>query len=118
MHQKFQKAKSYHDKNAKILPGLDIGQEVRIAPTHRGKTWEVGTCQQKLSDRSYLVGMSGGEVLRRNRQAIKPSHSEHVTEQDRPKAESAVPQTFSRSTSTVSAVSTTTPAARSSSSTR
>ena len=69
---------------------------------------------QKLSDRSYLVAMSG-QVLCRNRQAIEPSQSEHVTEQNRPKAESAVPQTPSMSTSTVPAVSTTISAARSSS---
>ena len=32
-----QKAKSYHDKQAKRLPELEIGQEVRIAPNLRGK---------------------------------------------------------------------------------
>ena len=31
-----------------------------------------------------------GEELRCNRQAIKPSQSEHIAEQDNPKAESAV----------------------------
>lgn len=72
IQQKRQKAKSYHDRNVKVLPDLDIGQEVRIAPLHRGKSWEVGTCLQKLSDRSYLVE-TNGEVLRRNRQAIKPA---------------------------------------------
>ena len=54
IHLKRQTAKSYHDRNAKVLPALDIGQEVRIAPVYRGKSWEVGTCLQKLSDRSYL----------------------------------------------------------------
>lgn len=101
IHQKRQKAMSYHNRNVKILQDLDIGQEVRIAPTHRDKTRKVGTCLKKLSDRSYLVEMSGGEVLRRNRQAIKPSKPEHVMEQHGPKAESAVPQTSSLSTSTV-----------------
>jgi len=115
IHQKRQKAKSYHDKNVKELPDLDIGQEVRIAPTHRGKTWEAGTCLQKLSDRSYLIETSGGEVLCRNRQAIKPSQSEHVAEQDSPEAESAVPQTSMLSASTDLAASTTAPAARTSS---
>ena len=115
IHQKRQKTKSYHDKNAKELPDLDIGQEVCIAPTHRGKTWEAGTCLQKLSDRSYLIETSGGEVLCRNRQAIKPSQSEHVAEQDSPEAESAVPQTSMLSASTDLAASTTAPAARTSS---
>ena len=72
IHPKRQKAKHYHDRNVKVLPDLDIGQAVRIAPVHRGKSWEVGTCLQKLSDRSYLVEKSGGEMLHRNRQAIKP----------------------------------------------
>jgi len=70
---------------------------------------------QKLSDRSYLVETSGGEVLCRNRHAIKPSQSEHVAEQDSPKAESAVPQTSMLSASTDLAASTTAPAARTSS---
>jgi len=72
IHLKCQKAKRYHDRNVKVLPDLDIGQAVGIAPVHRGKSWEVGTCLQKLSDRSFLVEKSG-EVLCRNRQAIKPA---------------------------------------------
>ena len=63
-----------------MLPDLDIGQVVRIAPVHRGKSCEVGTCLQKLSDRSYLVETNGGEVLHRNREAIKPAQ-ESVSEQ-------------------------------------
>ena len=54
-----------------ILPDLEIGQEVRVAPNQRGKPWEAGNCMEKLSDRSYLVEMNG-ELLRRNRQSIKP----------------------------------------------
>ena len=56
-----------------------------------------------------------GEVLRYNRQAIKPSQPKLVAEEDRPEAEGAVPQTSSSSTSTDRATSTTTPATRSSS---
>ena len=37
--------------------------KVRIAPVHRGKSWEVRTCLQKLSDRSYLLETNRGEVL-------------------------------------------------------
>ena len=40
IQQKRQKAKSYHDRNAKVLPDLDIGQEVRTAPIQRGKSWK------------------------------------------------------------------------------
>ena len=68
---KRQKAKSHYDRHVKILPDLEIGQEVRVAPNQRGKTWEVGNCKTKLSDRSYLVE-SNGELLRRNRQLLKP----------------------------------------------
>lgn len=83
IQQKRQKAKSYHDRNVKVLPDLDIGQEVRIAPLHRGKSWEAGTCLQKLSDRSYLVE-ANGEVLRRNRQAIKPTPEALPASEDDP----------------------------------
>lgn len=68
---KRQKAKSHYDRNVKVLPDLEIGQEVRVAPNQRGKPWEVGNCKEKLSDRSYLVE-SNGELLRRNRQLLKP----------------------------------------------
>ena len=108
---KRQKAKSYHDRNVKILPDLDIGQEVRIAPLHRGKSWEVGTCLQKLSDRSYLVETKG-EVLRRNRQAIKPvPEVPAVTEE--PKQTAVSPPTDSVSSTAVPVLSP--PALRSSS---
>ena len=50
---KRQTAKGYCDRSAKVLPELEIGQEVRIAG-QRNKIWEPGTCVQKLSDRSYL----------------------------------------------------------------
>ena len=69
---KRQKAKSYHDKQAKRLSELEIGQEVRIAPNLRGKPWNLGTCTEKLSDRSYIVE-SNGEQYRRNREHLKPT---------------------------------------------
>ena len=46
---KRQKAKSYHDKQAKRLPELETGQEVRIAPNLRGKPWNLGTCTENIS---------------------------------------------------------------------
>lgn len=69
---KRQKAKGYYDKQVKTLPDLEIGQEVRISPIQRGKPWQSGTCTEKLSDRSYVVE-SDGELLRRNREALKPA---------------------------------------------
>ena len=65
-----QKAKSYFDKDAKALPELDIGQEVRVAG-QRKKTWQLGKCLEKLSDRSYLV-LTDGETVRRNREDLRP----------------------------------------------
>ena len=67
---KRQTAKGYYDRSAKVLPELEIGQEVRVAG-QRNKVWEAGTCVQKLSDRSYLVEVNGN-TLRRNRQALRP----------------------------------------------
>lgn len=67
---KRQKAKSYHDRSSIVLPELEIGQEVRVAG-QRNKTWEAGTCVEKLSDRSYMVEVNGA-IIRRNREALKP----------------------------------------------
>ena len=108
---KRQKAKSYFDKNAKPLPELDIGQEVRITDK-RNKTWELGKCLAKLSDRSYLV-QADGEAVRRNREDIRPSLDTGTTNntpttvadftarEDQPasKAQATPPQTPARRTS-------------------
>ena len=75
IQQKCQKAKSYHDRNVKMLPDVEIGQEVCIAPIRRVKSWEVGTCIQKVSNRSYMVE-TNGELLQWNAQAIKPASEE------------------------------------------
>lgn len=67
---KRQKAKSYHDRSSIVLPELEIGHEVRVAG-QRNKTWEAGTCVEKLSDRSYMVEVNGA-IIRRNRETLKP----------------------------------------------
>eukprot|EP00794_Sanderia_malayensis_P016387 gene16387-18025_t len=72
LHHKGQVAKSYHDKKAKDLPELEIGQNVRVAPYQHHKTWEAGVCVDKLLDRSYLL-QSHGQLLRQNREDIKPA---------------------------------------------
>ena len=74
---KRQKAKSYFDKNAKPLPELYIGEEVRVSDKKR-KTWQPGKCLEQLSDRSYLV-QSDGDVIRRNREDIKPMPDTNAT---------------------------------------
>ena len=47
-----QKVKFYHDKHVRLLPELEIGQEVRVAPLRKNRTREQGICTEKLSDRS------------------------------------------------------------------
>ena len=74
---KRQTAKGYYDRSAKVLPELEIGQEVKVAD-QRNKVWEAGTCVQKLSDRSYLVEVNGN-TLRRNRQALRPKKDTQMT---------------------------------------
>ena len=67
---KRQKVKFNHDKHVRLLPELEIGQEVRVTPLRKNQTWEQGICTEKLSDRSCVV-QSGGTSLRRNRQFLK-----------------------------------------------
>lgn len=66
-----QKAKRYFEKNAKTLPELDIGQDIRVAG-QRKKTWEPGKCLEKLSDRSYLQVQIDRETVRWNREDLRP----------------------------------------------
>ena len=67
---KRQKGKSYHDRSSIVFPEHEIGQEVRVAG-QRNKTWEVGTCVEKLSNRSYMVQVNGA-IIHQNREALKP----------------------------------------------
>jgi len=74
---KKQRAKGYYDRSAKVLPELEIGQEVRVVG-QRNKIWEAGTCVQKLSDRSYLVEVNGN-TLCRNREVLRPKKDRQMT---------------------------------------
>ena len=60
---KRQRAKAHYDKTAKVLPDLEVGEEVRVQGQRNTNTWTTGTCVQKLSDRSYLVN-TGGQTVR------------------------------------------------------
>ena len=51
LERKRQKAKFYHDRHAKQLPELEIGQEVRVQPLGKNQTCKEATCIEKLSDR-------------------------------------------------------------------
>ena len=74
---KRQSAKGYYNRSARVLPELEIGQEVRVAG-QRNKTWEAGTCVQKLLDRSYLVEVNGNS-LRQDREALRPKKDTQMT---------------------------------------
>ena len=79
---KRQKAKWYHDRSSRILPEIEIGQDVRIASLQKNQTWKTGTCIEKLSDRSYVVKTnSDSQVLRRNREFLKPAEQPAATTQ-------------------------------------
>ena len=101
IQRKRQKAKSFHDRNVKVLPDLEIGQEVRLSPLQRGKPWKAGTCVEKLSDRSYMV-KADGELFRRNRHDLKPT-------QENPPADRPAPVPQSASESYVAAAATPAP---------
>ena len=75
IEKKRQQAKYYYDQHTKILPQIEVGQEVRVAPTRANQRWRPGTCTKVLSDRSYLVAVDK-HVVRRNRQALKVSNPE------------------------------------------
>ena len=93
LQHKRQVAKSYHDRKAKDLPELEIGQDIRVAPYQHHKTWEAGVCVDKLSDRSYLLE-SHGQILRRNREDLKPA----MTSVEQPAAAEDPPPVPSTST--------------------
>jgi len=84
IEQKRRQTKFFYDKSAKILPQIEVGQDVRVAPLQRNQQWRSGTCLDRLSDRSYLIDV-GNKVIRRNRQALKPTtperHRHHQTNQ-------------------------------------
>ena len=88
---KRQKAKFYHDRHAKQLPELEIGQEVRMQPLRKNQMWKEATCIEKLSDRSYVV-KSGNEFFRRNRQFLRPAAEPSPTEKQSTKTGSQEPE--------------------------
>ncbi|KAL5020231.1 hypothetical protein ScPMuIL_003123 [Solemya velum] len=77
---KRQKAKGYYDMHAKKLPDLQIGEPVRVQlnPTLKENKWQLGTCVEQVSPRSYVVDING-TAYRRNRKHIR-STSEKVIE--------------------------------------
>ena len=59
------------NKQSLYQTSLEVGQDARVAPLQRGKSWQTGTLVKQLSDKSYLV-KTGTGTIRRNRQFLKP----------------------------------------------
>lgn len=80
------KQKRQYDKQAKDMPGLHIGQRVRV---QEGKSWVLGTVIDRADIRSYIVRTDKGSTFRRNRRHIKatsegPRHPEGDEEEEFP----------------------------------
>ena len=75
IEKKRKKAKFYHDRTAKKLPELVIGDHVRLEPRPNNcdRTWKSGTCISKVGPHSYLVDCEG-TVRRRNRKFIRSTN--------------------------------------------
>ncbi|XP_044171759.1 uncharacterized protein LOC122956136 [Acropora millepora] len=74
---KRQKAKFYHDLSSHVLPEIEIGQDVRVAPLQMNDVWKRGTCVEKLSNRSYVVQTDAdNHLVLRNRAFLKPAEKQ------------------------------------------
>ena len=69
-----QKAKEYYDKDAKPLPELEVGEQIRLQPQNPRQPWSQGSCIGKVGPRSYLVQTPQG-IYRRNRKFIRKDRS-------------------------------------------
>ncbi len=76
-----QDQKYHHDKRARKLPELKVGDPVCLQHP-RDNTWsKEGVIYKKLKHRSYLVKLTSGSFLRRNRAHIRKSCKPPATEQ-------------------------------------
>ena len=83
IERKRQLAKHYHDKSARSLPEIEIGQPVFVQPIagNSNTDWVPAICEKKLSDRSYII-KSNGKTYRRNRIHLKPRLTDHDYSKD------------------------------------
>lgn len=65
----------YYDRNAKELPPLKQGDQVRISPKPNDRTgkWTKAEVQEQVDIRSYNVRTEDGRVYRRNRRHLRKS---------------------------------------------
>ena len=81
---KRQHSKYYHDRTAKSLPQLQIGQPIYVKPYNKdSEPWKPGLITNKLSDRSYIINTQG-QTMRRNRIHLKPRSNNHENTPDNP----------------------------------
>ena len=67
------KMKEYYDRGSKRLRPLQKGSSVRVEPLNRGDIWRKASCIAEVAPRSYLVKLSNGTVIRRNRRQLRSS---------------------------------------------
>lgn len=81
IHKKAAMTKQCHDRSAKHLQPLQVGDSVRFdkfSSTHRNAKWEEGTVTDtcETAPRSYKIQGPSGITYRRNRVHMQPSNSE------------------------------------------
>ena len=68
--RKFIARKKHYDNGIRQLKELKEGDVVRVQPTGNDSRWEKAVCQEPAGPRSYLVKLSGGTLIRRNRRHL------------------------------------------------
>jgi hypothetical protein len=86
---KKQKIQRQHDKTAKDLPPLRVGEVIRMKPSpgDSSREWKRGRCLKQLGKRSYVVNVDG-RAFQRNRRFLRSTReaasSEEESEPDDP----------------------------------
>lgn len=73
-----QRAKSYYDRTAKTLPGLEVGQPVFVKKKPTDNAWTKGTVESAFNDRSTIVDVQG-QKYRRDNVLIKPAGTSRLS---------------------------------------
>ncbi|XP_020911108.1 uncharacterized protein K02A2.6 [Exaiptasia diaphana] len=99
---KRRKAKLHHDKGAKELPKLIVGQPVmvKVTPQQPRSEWKVGTVKHEAATpRSYIVEVEGRKY-KRNRIHLKDTmiSSQHTSQPPAPSQETLLAETLNQDT--------------------
>ena len=92
--RKRQVAKYYHDRHAKPLPNLVVGQPVRVKshPQRPHSDWKQGVVRHNVAPRSYLVEVEG-RSYRRNRVHLRDAVQPTIPAAQETRAMAAQPST-------------------------